>query len=103
MNVLVTGGAGFIGSHTVVELVNAGFSPVIIDNLNNSSESVLTGLKKIIGFDVPFYKADCNDFEVIIVFKDAGDVVQLVPLYNSVTPSPCPGDPLYPPAIRPAV
>lgn len=65
MNVLVTGGAGFIGSHTVVELVNAGFSPVIIDNLNNSSESVLTGLKKIIGFDVPFYKADCNDFEVV--------------------------------------
>lgn len=71
MNVLVTGGAGFIGSHTVVELVNAGFSPVIIDNLNNSSESVLTGLKKIIGFDVPFYKADCNDFEVVkdIVIK----------------------------------
>ncbi|MCP9747697.1 UDP-glucose 4-epimerase GalE [Lacihabitans sp. CS3-21] len=65
MNVLVTGGAGFIGSHTVVELVNAGFSPVIIDNLNNSSESVLTGLKNIIGFDVPFYKADCNDFEVV--------------------------------------
>lgn len=71
MNVLVTGGAGFIGSHTVVELVNAGFSPVIIDNLVNSSESVLSGLKKIIGFDVPFYKADCNDFEVVkdIVIK----------------------------------
>jgi len=71
MNVLVTGGAGFIGSHTVVELVNAGFSPVIIDNLINSSESVLSGLKKIIGFDVPFYKADCNDFEVVkdIVIK----------------------------------
>jgi UDP-glucose 4-epimerase len=71
MNVLVTGGAGFIGSHTVVELVNAGFSPVIIDNLNNSSESVLTGLRNIIGFDVPFYKVDCNDFEVVkdIVIK----------------------------------
>jgi UDP-glucose 4-epimerase len=71
MNVLVTGGAGFIGSHTVVELVNAGFSPVIIDNLINSSESVLVGLKKIIGFDVPFYKADCNDFYVVkdIVIK----------------------------------
>lgn len=71
MNVLVTGGAGFIGSHTVVELVNAGFSPVIIDNLINSSESVLAGLKKIIGFDVPFYNSDCNDFEVVrdIVIK----------------------------------
>lgn len=65
MNVLVTGGAGFIGSHTVVELVNAGFSPVIIDDLSNSSESVLLGLKKIIGFDVPFYKADCSDFEIV--------------------------------------
>lgn len=71
MNVLVTGGAGFIGSHTVVELVNAGFSPVIIDNLINSSESVLAGLKNIIGFDVPFYNADCNDFEIVrdIVIK----------------------------------
>lgn len=65
MNVLVTGGAGFIGSHTVVELVNAGFSPIIIDDLSNSSVSVLAGLKNILGFDVPFYQADCNDFTVV--------------------------------------
>jgi UDP-glucose 4-epimerase len=65
MNVLVTGGAGFIGSHTVVELVNAGFSPIIIDDLSNSSVSVLAGLKNILGFDVPFYQADCNDFAVV--------------------------------------
>ncbi len=65
MNVLVTGGAGFIGSHTVVELVNAGFTPIIIDDLSNSSVSVLAGLKNILGFDVPFYQADCNDFAIV--------------------------------------
>lgn len=65
MNILVTGGAGFIGSHTVVELVKAGYSPFIIDDLSNSNESVLVGLKNILGFDVPFFKADCNDFEIV--------------------------------------
>ncbi len=65
MNILVTGGAGFIGSHTVVELVEAGFSPVIVDNLSNSNVSVLQGLKNILGQDVPFYQEDCNDFEVM--------------------------------------
>lgn len=65
MNILVTGGAGFIGSHTVVELVNAGYNPVIIDNLSNSDISVLQGIKNILGFDVPFYQEDCNDFDVV--------------------------------------
>lgn len=65
MNILVTGGAGFIGSHTVVELVAAGYNPVIIDDLSNSNESALVGLKNILGFDVPFYKADCNDFSIV--------------------------------------
>jgi UDP-glucose 4-epimerase len=65
MNVLVTGGAGFIGSHTVVELVHAGFNPFIIDDLSNSSESVLLGLKHILGQDIPFFKADCSDFEIV--------------------------------------
>ncbi|MBK9511298.1 MAG: UDP-glucose 4-epimerase GalE [Cytophagaceae bacterium] len=62
MKVLVTGGAGFIGSHTVVELVNAGYTPVIVDNFSNSEKSVLKGLKNILGFDVSFYEFDCNDF-----------------------------------------
>lgn len=65
MNILVTGGAGFIGSHTVVELYNAGYSPVIIDDLSNSNISVLKGLKNILGFDVPFYQEDCNNFVVV--------------------------------------
>lgn len=59
--ILVTGGAGFIGSHTVVSLVEAGFEPVIVDDFSNSEQSALAGLRAIIGRDVPFYQANCND------------------------------------------
>lgn len=65
MNILVTGGAGFIGSHTVVELVAAGYSPIIIDDLSNSNVSALQGIKNILGHEVPFYKEDCNDFSKV--------------------------------------
>lgn len=61
MKILVTGGAGFIGSHTVVELINSGHTPVIIDDLSNSNKAVLQGLKNITGQDVAFYEGDCND------------------------------------------
>lgn len=57
----MTGGAGFIGSHTVVSLVEAGFEPVIIDDFSNSERSALDGLRAIIGRDVTCYTADCND------------------------------------------
>ena len=59
--ILVTGGAGFIGSHTVVSLVEAGFEPVIVDNFSNSERGVLDGLRGILGRDVIAYEADCND------------------------------------------
>ena len=59
--ILVTGGAGFIGSHTVVSLVNAGFEPVIVDDFSNSERSALTGLRAILGRDVTCYPVDCND------------------------------------------
>ncbi|QRR03624.1 UDP-glucose 4-epimerase GalE [Dyadobacter sandarakinus] len=65
MKILVTGGAGFIGSHTVVELHQAGFEPVIIDNLYNSNHGVLEGIRKITGKDFPFYEMDCNDTEQV--------------------------------------
>lgn len=59
--ILVTGGAGFIGSHTVVELHNAGYEPILIDNFDNSVPSALQGIKNITGKDFVFYHADCND------------------------------------------
>jgi UDP-glucose 4-epimerase len=63
MKILVTGGTGFIGSHTAVELNHAGFVPVLMDNLDNSSLSVLEGLKKILGKEPLFFQEDCNDPE----------------------------------------
>ena len=61
MKILVTGGAGYIGSHTVVELQNAGYDVVVMDNLSNSSEKSLERVKAITGKEVPFYKADILD------------------------------------------
>lgn len=61
MAILVTGGAGYIGSHTVVELQNAGYEVVVLDNLSNSSEASLERVKAITGKPVKFYKADILD------------------------------------------
>ena len=63
MAILVTGGAGFIGSHTVIELQNAGYDVVVVDNLVNSSEKSLERVEKITGKKVPFYKVDILDRE----------------------------------------
>lgn len=60
MKILVTGGTGYIGSHTVIELAQAGHEPVIIDSLERSEKSTLEGIKAILGHEVPFYKGDCN-------------------------------------------
>jgi UDP-glucose 4-epimerase len=60
-NILVIGGAGYIGSHTVVELVKAGHRPVIIDNFNNSDHSVLKRLKHITGQEIACYEQDYQD------------------------------------------
>ncbi len=65
MAILVTGGAGYIGSHTVVELQNAGYDVVVVDNLSNSSEKCLERVAKITGKEVPFYKADILDREAL--------------------------------------
>jgi UDP-glucose 4-epimerase len=61
MKILVTGGAGFIGSHTVVELLEAGHEVVIVDNLCNSSKKSLARVKRITGKTPAFYKVDIRD------------------------------------------
>jgi UDP-glucose 4-epimerase len=69
--ILVTGGLGFIGSHTVVELINAGYEPVIIDDLSNSNPKILDQLTKIIGFKPTFYKLDLCDEQGVKDFAAA--------------------------------
>lgn len=59
--IIVTGGAGYIGSHTVVELFNAGFEPVIVDNFSNADKSVINRINEIIGEKVKLYEGDCCD------------------------------------------
>lgn len=65
MTVFVTGGTGFIGSHTVISLLQSGFDVVILDNLCNSSAKILPRLQQISGKSVPFYKGDIRDREVL--------------------------------------
>lgn len=61
MNVLVTGGAGYIGSHTCVELLERGHRPIVLDDLSNSSEKSLERVREITGGEIPFYKGDVRD------------------------------------------
>ena len=59
--ILITGGAGYIGSHTAVALVHAGYEPIIIDDFSNSEEGVLDRLRQILNREIKCYKGDCND------------------------------------------
>jgi len=65
MNILLTGGAGYIGSHTIIELDKAGHSVVVVDNLVNSNPESLRRVSKIIGKDIPFYEVDVRDKEAL--------------------------------------
>lgn len=69
--ILVTGGMGYIGSHTVIKLIEYGYTPIILDNLCNSSEKVLPRLEKITGKKISFYKGDvCKKEDVDKVFEE---------------------------------
>ncbi|MDD3004214.1 UDP-glucose 4-epimerase GalE [Flavobacterium sp.] len=70
MKILVTGGLGFIGSHTVVELQNEGFEVIIVDNLSNSSEKVLDGIENITGIKTEFEKLDLREKNAVTSFFD---------------------------------
>jgi UDP-glucose 4-epimerase len=73
--ILVTGGAGYIGSHAVVELAQAGFEPIIVDNFANSETTVLAGLRDILGRDVTCHRIDCGNAEALHeVFRKEGDI-----------------------------
>lgn len=65
MAILITGGAGYIGSHTCIEMQNAGYDIVVVDNLDNSSEESLKRVEKITGKPVKFYKEDVRDKEAL--------------------------------------
>ena len=62
-DVLVTGGAGYIGVHTIVELYNSGYKPIVVDNLSNSSIKNIKGAEQILNDKITFYQYDCSDFD----------------------------------------
>ena len=77
MRILVTGGAGYIGSHTCVELLNEGHEVVVVDNLYNASEKALERVQEITGRSLTFYKADIRDKQAMndIFDREAIDAV----------------------------
>ena len=83
MAILVTGGAGYIGSHTCIELINAGYDVVVADNLCNSSKESLKRVEKIVGKEVKFYEADIRDakaMENIFANEDISAVIHFAGL-----------------------
>ncbi len=76
--ILVTGGAGFIGSHTVIELINAAYIPVIIDNFTNSDRKVIKRLEKLAGTPIANYEQDCQDIEKLSDVIDTENITGIV-------------------------
>jgi len=79
-SILVTGGAGYIGSHTAVSLAKAGFRVVLLDNFSNSDFQAVQGVRSLINAEVPFYEVDCRDtdglFDVFRIEKEKGHVIK---------------------------
>lgn len=77
--ILVTGGAGYIGAHTVVELVNAGYQPVLVDDFSKSDDTLLNGIEKILGTKPKFYQGDCADQSFLSkVFESERDIFGVI-------------------------
>ena len=93
-SILVTGGVGFIGSHTVVELVNAGYSPIILDNFSNADKRMLQGIHALCDRTIPLIEGDCSDkklLEKIFAENDISGVIHFA-AFKAVGESV--GDPL---------
>ena len=88
--ILVTGGAGYIGSHTVVKLYLSGYMPIIVDNLCNSSSRNVKGINQILKTDIPFYKIDCTNLDemenIFEIYKDIYACIHFA-AYKSVSES----------------
>ncbi|MDR1544568.1 MAG: UDP-glucose 4-epimerase GalE [Prevotellaceae bacterium] len=78
VKILVTGGMGYIGSHTVVELMQAGFEVYIVDNLSNSNVDVLKGIEKIVGGKPHFENIDCTDYVAMDKFFSKHEGIQVI-------------------------
>ena len=77
--ILVTGGTGFIGSHTTVELINAGYKVVIVDNLSNSNANVVDGIEEITGVRPAFERVDCCDYAAMeSIFNKYSDIEGII-------------------------
>tara|TARA_B100000900_G_scaffold151990_1_gene129085 strand:+ start:30447 stop:31439 length:993 start_codon:yes stop_codon:yes gene_type:complete len=79
MKIIVTGGAGYIGSHTVVELVKSGYDPIVLDNLSNTDIRNIDGINKITEKNIKFYNIDCTDSNAVkSVFEKENDILGLI-------------------------
>lgn len=78
MSILVTGGAGFIGSHTCVELLKSGYDCVVVDNLSNSSKLALDRVEEITGKNLKFYEADVCDKQALVKIFEENDIEAVI-------------------------
>ncbi|MDP5254362.1 MULTISPECIES: UDP-glucose 4-epimerase GalE [unclassified Vibrio] len=78
MKVLVTGGTGYIGSHTCIQMIEAGITPIVLDNLYNSKEKVLSRIQEVSGKSVEFYQGDVRDPEILSTIFSEHDISSVI-------------------------